>query len=234
MIDPPIRPTPPACLVVVISGRGRNLQAIIQAIDEGRLNARIALVISNRMNARGLQIARLAGLACAALEPKAFASRSAFDNALAARIARADPDWVVLAGYMRVLSSAFVQRFADKLVNIHPSLLPHYKGLDTHIRVLTHGDSRHGATVHFVTPDLDGGPLIRQGSLAVHPDDTPTGLAERVMTRVEQRLYPRSLAELVDGRVRLCDGRVWREGQLQEHCPHDDYDLPQEPATRQA
>jgi len=224
LIDRTDQPAGPARLVVVISGRGRNLEAIIQAIDDGKLNAHIALVVSNRMNAPGLRTARLAGLACAALDPKAFADRPAFDQALASRIAAAAPDWVVLAGYMRILSSAFVQRFADRLVNIHPSLLPRYKGLDTHIRVLTHGDDHHGASVHFVTPDLDGGPLIRQGSIAVEPDDTPTLLAERLMTRVEQQIYPLALAELVDGRVSLRDGRVWRDGQLQEHCPHENYD----------
>ncbi len=213
-----------ARLVVVLSERGRNLEAIIAAIESGRLHARIALVISNRLNARGLQVARLAGLPCAALDPKAFAERDDFDRALARRIAAAAPDWVVLAGYMRILSSAFVQRFADKLINIHPSLLPRYKGLDTHIRALTNGDARHGASVHFVTPELDDGPLIRQGSMAIEADDTPAVLADRLMTQVEQHLYPAALADLVDGRVALRDGRVWRDGTIQEHCPHDNYD----------
>ncbi|MBO9469839.1 phosphoribosylglycinamide formyltransferase [Endozoicomonas sp. G2_2] len=211
-------------LVVVISGRGRNLQAIIRAIETGDLNAQIALVISNRSDAPGMQIARLAGLNCVCIEPKGFKRRDDFDRALGARIAAARPDWVVLAGYMRILSSAFVQRFESKLVNIHPSLLPRYKGLNTHERALSNGDARHGASVHFVTPDLDDGPLIRQASIAIAHDDTPETLADRLMADVEQRLYPAALAELIAGTVRFYDGVVWRDGQIQEQCPHDDYD----------
>ncbi|MBS63212.1 phosphoribosylglycinamide formyltransferase [Salinisphaera sp.] len=211
-------------LVVVISGRGRNLQAIIQAIEAGKLDAEIALVISNRADAPGMQIARLAGLNCVCIEAGGFKHREDFDRALAARIAAARPDWVVLAGFMRILSQAFVERFEAKLINIHPSLLPRYKGLNTHERALSNGDARHGASVHFVTPDLDDGPTIRQGSIAVAADDTPETLAERVMTEVEQRLYPAVLAELVAGRVFFKDGVVWRDQRLQEDCPHDEYD----------
>lgn len=213
-----------ARLVVVISGRGRNLEAIIAAIDSGRLDAEIALVISNKRNAPGLKTARLAGLATAAIEPRGFQRRADFDRALGARIAAENPDWVVLAGYMRILSSAFVQRFEARLVNIHPSLLPRYKGLNTHARVLANADPRHGASVHFVTPDLDAGPLIRQGSIAVAEDDTPETLADRLMAEVEQKLYPAALAELIAGQVCYREGRVWRDGSPQEQCPHDDYD----------
>lgn len=214
----------PARLVVLISGRGRTLQAIIESIEAGRLDARIALVISNRRDAPGMRIARLAGLNCVCIEPAGFASRDDFDAAMAARIAAARPYWVVLAGYMRILSSTFVARFEARLVNIHPSLLPHYKGLNTHARVLSNADTRHGASVHFVTADLDDGPLIRQASIAVARDDTPDTLADRLMARVERRLYPAALAELIDGTVRLHDGVVVRDGRLQEQCPHDDYD----------
>lgn len=214
----------PARLVVVISGRGRNLEAIIEAIDSGRLNARITLVASNRTNAHGLKTAKLAGLPTVALEPGAFAERADFDRALAARIDAEKPDWVVLAGYMRLLSSAFVQRFAGRLVNIHPSLLPRHKGLRTHERALADGDQRHGASVHFVTDDLDGGPLIRQGSIAIRADDTPERLADRLMARVERRLYPAALEELIAARVTWHAGQVWRDGSPQEHCPHVDYD----------
>ena len=213
-----------ARLVVVISGRGRNLQAIIQAIEAGELAAEIALVISNRADAPGMQIARLAGLNCVCIEPRGFNHREDFDCALAARIAAARPDWVVLAGFMRILSQAFVERFEAKLINIHPSLLPLYKGLNTHERALSNGDARHGASVHFVTPDLDDGPLIRQGSIAIESDDTPDTLADRVMVEVEQRLYPAALAELVAGRVYFKDGVVWRDHGLQDRCPHDEYD----------
>lgn len=217
---------PPARLVVVISGRGRNLEAIIQAIDAGQLNARIDLVISNRKTAGGLRIARLADLPCAVVEPRAFTRREDFDHALAARIAAESPDWVVLAGYMRILGSAFVQRFQGRLVNIHPSLLPRHKGLNTHARALANGDARHGASVHFVTADLDAGPLIRQGSIAIRAEDTPETLADRLMTRVEQRLYPAALVDLADARVQWREHRVWRDGRTQEHCPHEDYDTP--------
>jgi phosphoribosylglycinamide formyltransferase-1 len=213
-----------ARLAIVISGRGRNLQAIIEAIEAGELNAQITLVISNRRDAPGMQIARLAGLNCVCIEPAGFNSRDDFDAAMGARIAAARPDWVVLAGYMRILGSAFVKRFESRLINIHPSLLPRYKGLNTHERALSNGDARHGASVHFVTPDLDGGPLIRQASIAIAADDTPETLADRLMEQVEQRLYPAVLAELGRGEVRLHDGVVLRQARLQEQCPHDHYD----------
>lgn len=222
----PSSPKPLARLVVVISGRGRNLEAIIKAIDSGQLPARITLVISNRKSAPGLRIARLAGLPCASLNPQAFANREDFDQTLAARIAAESPDWIVLAGYMRLLGSAFVQRFEGRIVNIHPSLLPRHKGLDTHQRALEAGDTRHGASIHFVTAELDGGPVIRQGSIAVHTDDTAQSLAGRLMERVEQRLYPAALADLASGRVLWRNGQVWRDNQPQEHCPHEDYDPP--------
>lgn len=189
-------------------------------IESGKLNAQITLVISNRRDAPGMQIARLAGLNCVCIEPAGFASRDDFDAAMAARIAADRPDWVVLAGYMRILSSTFEAR----LVNIHPSLLPHYKGLNTHARVLSKDDTRHGASVHFVTADLDDGPLIRQASIAVTRDDTSDTLADRLMAWVEQRLYPAALTELIDGTARLHDGVVVRDGRIQEQCPHDDYD----------
>ncbi|MES1926503.1 phosphoribosylglycinamide formyltransferase [Salinisphaera sp. T31B1] len=214
----------PARLVVVLSGRGRNLAALIEAIDTGRLDARIVLVVSNRLDARGLRIARLAGLPCAAIDSSAFSVREDFDRALAARIEGAAPDWVLLAGYMRILSSAFVQRFADRLINIHPSLLPRHPGLHTHARALEAGDARHGATVHFVIPELDAGPPIRQASIAVRPDDTASELAERLMVRVEQRLYAKAVGDLVSGRVQLREGVVWRDGRIQEHCPNEDHD----------
>lgn len=214
----------PTRLVVVLSGRGRNLEAILEAIEHGRLHARVALVVSNRPSAGGLRIARHAGLPCVVLNPSGFGDRESYDRALAARVAAEQPDFVVLAGYMRILSSVFVQQFQGRLVNIHPSLLPRYRGLHTHERALDNGDTRHGASIHFVIDDLDAGPLIRQGSIAVRADDTADTLADRLMQRVEQQLYPAALAELTNGRVQWHNGRVWRDGQLQEHCPHADYD----------
>ena len=215
----------PARLVIVLSGRGRNLEAIRTAIADGRLYACIALVISNKPQARGLRIAREAGLPWAVLETAGFADRTAYDEALATRIARAQPDWVVLAGFMRILGSAFVKQFAGRLINIHPSLLPRHKGLHTHERALVNHDARHGASVHFVTTALDAGPVIRQGSIAVRADDTPETLAARLMVRVEQRLYPAALADLVSGRVRWHDGIIWRDGTPQEGPLHEDYDF---------
>lgn len=218
------QPTP-ARLVVVLSGRGRNLEAIMAAIADGRLLARIVLVISNKPQARGLRIAREAGLPWAVLEVAGFADRRAYDEALATRITRAQPDWIVLAGFMRILGSVFVKAFAGRLINIHPSLLPRHKGLHTHERALADHDARHGASVHFVTDTLDAGPVIRQGSIAVRADDTPDSLAARLMVRVEQRLYPAALADLVTGRVRWQDGIIWRDGTPQEKPLHEDYDF---------
>jgi len=195
------------------------------AIAAERLPARIVLVISDQPAARGLRIARQAGLPWAVLESAGYPNRAAYDQALVARIAAARPDWIALAGFMRILGSALVQHFAGRLVNIHPSLLPRYKGLQTHERVLAGSDTRHGASVHFVTDMLDSGPIIRQGSIAIRADDTPDSLADRLMVRVEQRLYPAALADLVSGRVRWHNGRVWRDGRPQEKPLHEDYDF---------
>jgi len=215
----------PARLVVVISGRGRNLAAIMRAIDDGRLNARITLVVSNNAQAPGLRHARLAGLGVVSIDPRAFTHRDDFDRALAARIAAESPDWVVLAGYMRILSSAFVQRFAPNLVNIHPSILPRHKGLKTHQRAIDAGDPRHGASVHLVTDELDGGPVLRQASIAVQADDTPASLAERVMSQVEERLYPAALADLIEGRVTWQHNALHRNSAPQTEPLHEYYDL---------
>lgn len=215
----------PARLVVLLSGRGRNLEAIMNAINDGRLNARIVLVVTNKPQAHGLRKAREAGLPWAVIEAAGFKDRVAYDEALAARIACEQPDYVVLAGFMRVLGSGFVKQFSGRLVNIHPSLLPRYKGLNTHERVLDNKDTRHGASVHFVTDDLDAGPVIRQGSIAVQRDDTADTLATRLMVRVEQRLYPAALADLASGRVYWYDGAVWRDGTPEEGPLHEDYDF---------
>lgn len=199
-------------IVVLISGTGRNLQAMLDAVADGRLPAGICRVISNRGDAQGLERARRAGVSTTVLRPRDYrehGDRAAYDAALAEAIAAESPDVVALAGFMRILDSAFVQRFAGKLVNIHPSLLPGYRGLDTHTRVLAAGEKRHGASVHFVTEDLDAGPCLLQGSLRVNEDDTPESLAERVMERVEQRIYPQALAWLAEGRAEWRDGRVW-------------------------
>lgn len=196
----------------------------MRAIDDGRLNARITLVASNNRQAPALQKARLAGIGTVAIDPSVHADRDAFDRAMARRIAAEKPDWIVLAGYMRILGSAFVQCFAPGLVNIHPSLLPRHKGLHTHQRVLEAGDARHGASVHIVTPELDDGPVVRQASIAVGADDSADTLAERVMTEVEEPLYPAALADLIDGRVICHDDGLYRDGQRQAEAPHEYYD----------
>src|SRR5699024_2952457 len=203
-------------LVILLSGRGSNFEAIKGAIEHGRLHAEIALVISDKPAARGLRIAREAGLPWAVIETAGYADRDAYDAALAKRIEAARPDWVVLAGFMRILGSAFVKRFIGRLVNIHPSLLPRYKGLHTHEKALAHPVPRHGASVIVVAGDLEAGPVIRQGSIRVDDDDPAESLARRVLVRVEQRLYPATLAALASGHVCWHDGRIWRDGSPQE------------------
>jgi len=156
----------PRC-VVLISGSGTNLQALIDARDRGQLGGDLVAVISNRADARGLERATAAGITATVLDHQAFDGRDAYDSALAATIDSHSPDLVILAGFMRILSAAFVERYRGRLVNIHPSLLPDFKGLHTHRRVLESGASQHGCSVHFVTPELDGGPVIARASLAV-------------------------------------------------------------------
>lgn len=211
-------------LVVLISGRGRNLQAIIEAIRDGSLPVELRAVISNRGDAPGLAYAEHAGIPTRVLRPRGYPDRRSFDLAVADVIDTYAPELVALAGYMRLLDSAFVQHFAGKLVNIHPSLLPKHRGLDTHRRALEAGDARHGATVHIVTEDMDAGPGLLQGSVAVADNDTPESLADRVMTRVETRIYPQALHWLATGRARCVESRVQLDGATLEAPPHVDCD----------
>jgi len=211
-------------LVVLISGSGRNLQAMIDAIGHQTLDAELVRVISNRGDAYGLKRAERAGAATAVLRANRFQSREAYDVALGELVAEAEPDMVAMAGFMRILSSGFVQRFAGRVVNIHPSLLPRYRGLDTHRRVLEAGDARHGASIHFVTDELDAGPVIVQGAIKVVPDDTVETLADRVMRRVETRIYPMALQWLASARAVWRDGEVWFDGQPLEQPIYVDCD----------
>jgi phosphoribosylglycinamide formyltransferase-1 len=191
-------------LVVLISGRGSNLEAILQA----RLPARVAAVISNNQQARGLAVAREHGVATAVVDHRAFPGRDAFEAALAAEIERHRPDLVALAGFMRILTSAFVERYRGRLMNIHPSLLPAFPGLDTHRRALQAGVRIHGCTVHFVTPALDSGPIIVQAAVPVLPGDTEQALAARVLAE-EHRIYPQAIRWFCEERLELgADGRV--------------------------
>lgn len=187
-------------LVVLISGRGSNLNAILDA----NLPVEIAAVISNRPEAAGLDMARSRGIPALALDHKLYPNRADFDAALMAEIDRFAPDLVVLAGYMRILGDVLVTHYSGRLINIHPSLLPSFPGLDTHARALAEGVKIHGCSVHFVTPRLDHGPIILQAAVPVHPDDTPATLAARVLA-AEHRAYPTALRWFAEGRLTLQD-----------------------------
>jgi len=202
----------PYRLVVLISGSGSNLQAFIDRIADGSLPAVIAAVISNKADAFGLERARRAGIAAEVLDHRAFASREAFDQALAGRIDAYRPDLVVLAGFMRILTAGFVHHYAGRLLNIHPSLLPRFTGTDTHARALAAGETEHGASVHFVTEELDGGPVVAQARVPVLPGDTAETLRERVH-QAEHRLYPEVVRWLATGRVRLTADGIQLDGQ---------------------
>ncbi|WJN60836.1 phosphoribosylglycinamide formyltransferase [Pseudomonas sp. F(2018)] len=189
-------------VVVLISGSGSNLQALIDSIANDGNPARIAAVISNRADAYGLERARQAGIATRVLDHKQFDGREAFDTALVEAIDGFDPQLVVLAGFMRILTGNFVRHYEGRLLNIHPSLLPKYKGLHTHQRALEAGDSEHGCSVHFVTEELDGGPLVVQAVVPVESGDTPESLAQRVHSQ-EHHIYPLAMRWFAEGRLRL-------------------------------
>ena len=191
-------------IVILISGRGSNMQAILEA----QLPCNVAAVISNRADAEGLNIARTRSIATAVVEHRNYADRDSFDAALADAIDAYRPDLVVLAGFMRILTAGFVAHYRGRLVNIHPSLLPAYGGLHTHARALHDGVKIHGCTVHFVTPDLDHGPIIIQAAVPVLYHDNEQTLAARVLHE-EHRIYPQALRWLCEGQVELGDnGKV--------------------------
>ncbi|SFH73230.1 formyltetrahydrofolate-dependent phosphoribosylglycinamide formyltransferase [Pseudomonas guineae] len=197
----------PCNVVVLISGSGSNLQALIDSIQAGAdasesSPALISAVVCNRADALGLQRAQAAGIATVVLDHKQFEGREAFDAALVATIDGYDPQLVVLAGFMRILTPTFVRHYAGRLLNIHPSLLPKYKGLHTHQRALDAGDSEHGCSVHFVSEELDGGPLVVQAVVAVKPDDTQSSLAQRVHQQ-EHVIYPMAVRWFAEGRLHL-------------------------------
>jgi phosphoribosylglycinamide formyltransferase-1 len=198
-------------IVVLISGRGSNMEAIVRACSAEKWPARIAAVISNRADAAGLIFAAANGIATAVVDHRRFAAREAFDAALAEAIDAFSPDVVALAGFMRILTPGFVQRYDGRLVNVHPSLLPMFPGLHTHRRAIEAGCKVAGASVHFVTADLDHGPIIGQAVVPVRPDDTEDALAERVLVQ-EHRLYPRAIRWLVEGRLERRAGVVRHTG----------------------
>ncbi len=200
-------------VVVLISGSGSNLQALIDSIAHDGNPARIAAVISNRADAYGLERAKQAGIATAVLDHKQFDGREAFDAALVEAIDAFDPQLVVLAGFMRILTPGFVRHYAGRLLNIHPSLLPKYKGLHTHQRALDAGDSEHGCSVHFVSEELDGGPLVVQAVVPVQSDDSPSSLAQRVHEQ-EHVIYPLAVRWFAEGRLQLAAQGAMLDEQL--------------------
>jgi phosphoribosylglycinamide formyltransferase-1 len=204
-------PIPLLRVVVLVSGRGSNLKAIAAAADAGALPIRIAAVVSDRADAGALDWARDRGIPAAVLSPRDFADRGAYGRALGDLVEGHAPQLVVLAGFMRILSDDFVLRFAGRMLNIHPSLLPRYPGLHTHRRALEAGDREHGASVHFVTPELDGGPVVLQARVPVLPGDDEDTLAARVL-REEHVIYPRCVGWFAAGRLALRDGVVWLDG----------------------
>jgi phosphoribosylglycinamide formyltransferase-1 len=190
-------------IVILISGRGSNMQAILEA----KLNATVAAVISNDPSAKGLQIAREAGVETKVVNHKDYADRASFDHCLADTIAAYDPHLIVLAGFMRILTEGFIMRFSGKIMNIHPSLLPAFPGLDTHRRAIDEGVRVHGCTVHFVTPALDHGPIVIQAAVSVLPDDDEPSLARRVLIQ-EHAVYPQAIRWFLNDELAIEGNRV--------------------------
>ncbi|MEO5764435.1 MAG: phosphoribosylglycinamide formyltransferase [Casimicrobiaceae bacterium] len=198
-------------ITVLISGRGSNLAALVQVARRGEIDATVTQVVSNRPAAAGLAFAGECGIATAVVDHREHATRDAFDAALADAIDAGEPDVIVLAGFMRVLGSAFVQRYEGRMINVHPSLLPLYPGLHTHRRALADGVRVHGCTVHYVVPDVDRGPIIAQGVVPVHDGDDEAALAARVLA-VEHRLLPAAVGWHCAGRLAVAAGRVRVDG----------------------
>ncbi|MEH6456059.1 MAG: phosphoribosylglycinamide formyltransferase [Cocleimonas sp.] len=202
-------------IVVLISGGGSNLQAIIDSIQVGNIKAEITAVISNRADAFGLERAEKASIDNHVLDHTVFNSRESFDESLSQIIDSYEPDLIVLAGFMRILSDEFVEHFHGKMINIHPSLLPKYKGLNTHQRALDGGDKEHGASVHFVIPELDAGTVIIQGVVPVEANDTANRLQQRVH-KVEHQIYPQAVKYLAEDGLVLEDGKLLYKSQSLE------------------
>jgi len=194
-------------VVILISGRGSNMEAIVRAAQNGQWPCRIAAVVSNRADAAGLGFAERHGIPAVVVANKEYPTREAFDAALREAIDRFVPDLVVLAGFLRILTPPFVEHYAGRMLNIHPSLLPAFPGLSTHRQALAAGVATHGATVHFVTAELDHGPVVAQAAVPVLPDDTEASLAQRVLEQ-EHIIYPRAVRWFVEGRLNIVDGLV--------------------------
>lgn len=196
---------------ILISGRGSNMQALIESCRAPAAPAEIVLVLSNNPDAAGLGYAATAGVPTAVVDHRAYQERAAFDAELDRHLGDARAEFVCLAGFMRLLTPGFIDRWRDRMINIHPSLLPSFPGLDTHARALAAGVRFHGCTVHFVRFETDTGPIVAQAALPVRPDDTPDSLAARVLAE-EHRIYPRALAWIAEGRVRIAGERATVDG----------------------
>ena len=200
-------------IAVLISGNGSNLQALIDACKAGRVAGELVGVISNKSDAFGLQRAATAGIGAKVIANSAYTSRDEYDAALIQQLDEWQVDLVVLAGFMRILTPAFVQHFTGRTLNIHPSLLPKYQGVKTHERAIAAGDQVHGASVHFVTEELDGGPVVLQAKVPVFEDDTPDELAARVLTQ-EHQIYPLVVHWFCQGRLKMVEHKAWLDGNL--------------------
>lgn len=198
----------PLTIVILISGRGSNMVAIAEAARAGHLRARIAAVLSDQPGAAGLQRAQELGLPTAVVATSPGRTRADYDRELSVTLQRCQPQLIVLAGFMRILGDGIVREYAGRLLNIHPSLLPLYRGLHTHARVLASGDREHGCSVHFVTEELDGGPVILQALVPVLPGDTVETLSARVQVQ-EHRIYPMVIEWYASGRLRWRDNQAW-------------------------
>ena len=209
MSSPAVR----AKVVALVSGRGSNLRNIVERARAGDLPVEVRAVVSDKDDAGAITWARAQGIECATLPPRAFPDRERYDAALSALVGGYEPDLVLMAGFMRILGPAFVDRFEGRCLNIHPSLLPKYRGLHTHRQVLEAGDRVHGASVHFVTRELDGGPVVIQARVPVRDDDDEATLAARVLEQ-EHRIYPEAVDWFATGRLRFQDGAAWLDGRL--------------------
>jgi len=201
----------PLRLGILISGRGSNMEAVARACRDKQISATVSVVIADRDTAGGLGVAQELGIETAVVPWKSFADRAAAERALAEQIDAHAAEIIVLAGFMRVLSPEFAERYEGRLINIHPALLPKYRGLHTHSRALEAGDVEHGASVHYATAELDGGPVVLQSRVPVRPDDTEASLAARVLT-TEHVILPRAIGWLADGRLAWRDGKPWLDG----------------------
>lgn len=198
-------------IVVLISGRGSNLKAIIDAINSGKLNARISLVLSNKKDAQGLEIAQKAGIKTKFIDPSFFETRRGYDIYIAELIRKENPDLVVLAGYMRILSDEFIDAFEGKIVNIHPSILPAFQGKSAQKQAFEYGSLITGCSVHFVDKQLDNGPVIIQAAVPVIPEDTLETLQHKILS-FEHRIYPQAIKWILEGRVKVSGRKVFVEG----------------------